>query len=817
MVRFYGLIAALFVTASTLAQTINPDIVLVPVTSKPNNLLRLQFGYENDSVKVWATNLGAMPIALKKARIANPKVKFNYALATSKAVATIERNYAYQRDTSYGFRTKLTGQSYYNVLKTSFLSGKGSAPIFINQNINLGGFKAPASWPTNFSVNVSKIGLYTVNYVPAIALSALPVFDAWNCAPASDRFYKLRALQGYGLEKITYKPYNARRRETVTKAFDIYFESNSTQPKQTEIKTIIDYLEQNRFEILNAVMTGGSSVEGDDARNKQLQRDRARVISAALSRYNKSAIKKDTILLHDNWPKFREQIKASKYAWLDTLSNEKIQDVINTDEPLRKGLENVLKTQRKASLSLTMAKILTVDDQFVNLKKLLNSWLRTLLTTKQPSKDLEPQIMGAIGYLFEQHMENVLSREEVDSLLLGDYPHHKSLYLGLHIIKQFNDGKFGPEDKTTWGEKWTSLELEPWVLQGQKSLVQLAAESSKTDLVKYLKMQADFQSFAFRLITLGILDINFICLLDYPEKNEYMNLLLNKHAFLYEMYQERGLVADCTGTGVTGFGDTNITLDSARHCARQDSIAGFNPIKRDSLMLSIGVGLPRVAFQDRQFIKPTFGNTPKGEYYFMLKQGFLKGNKNILSNVDGNLSLDAISLYRFLKVNVMNWEPQDNYFYDKEVRLEELERLMVVLKKGNPLCDPLINGFYLEYHRKTLQYLELFFEPGSAKHKEIAETSLKFITEYYKKRLSELKGDLPLKLAMYLNRFNWFPGNNEGAWYGNDLLTAIAKKRKLTPEEQKLFITYMKIYNPAFKVALPAGYTKEQVVASTAY
>jgi outer membrane protein OmpA-like peptidoglycan-associated protein len=814
MVRFYGFVLVLGITSSLLAQTTTPEILLVPVTSKPSNLLRLQFAYENDSVKVWATNLGAMPIALKKARIANPKVKFNYALATAKAAATIERNYAFQRDTSYGFRTKLTGQSYYNVLKTSFLSGKGSAPIFINQNINLGGFRAPATWPTNFQVNVSKIGLFSVNYVPSTSLRALPVFDGWNCVPATDMFYKLRALQGYGLEKITYKPYNARRRETVTKAFDIYFESNSTQPKQTEIKAITDYLEQNRFEILNAVMTGGSSVEGDATRNKQLQRDRARVISAALSRYNKSAIKKDTILLHDNWPKFREQIKASKYAWLDTLSNEKIQAAINLDESLRTGLENVLKTQRKASLSLTMAKILTVDDQFVNLKKLLNSWLRTLLTTKQPSKDLEPQIMGAIGYLFEQHVEDVLSREEVDSLLMGDYPNHKSLYLGLHIIKQFNEGKFGPEDQTVWGDRWAHLELEPWILEGQQSLVRLMQESSKADFAKYLKMQADFQSFAYRMISLGILDINFICSMKYPETNEYMNLLLNHHAFMYEMYSTRGLVSDCAGAGIRGFGDTNLKLDSARHCARQDSIAGYNPLKRDSLMLSLASGLPRGAFQDRRFIKPTFGNTPKGEYYFMLKQGFLKGNKNILSNVEGNLSLDAISLFRFLRVNLINWDPEQNYFYDKEVRLEELDRLVAVMKKGTPLCAPQVNGFYLEYHRKALQYLELYFEPGSAKHKEIAESSLKFITEYYKKRIPELRGDFPLKLAMYLNRFNWFPGNNEGAWYGYDLLTAIAKKRKLTPEEQKLFVTYIKIYNPEFKVALPAGYTKESVMAT---
>jgi hypothetical protein len=817
MVRFYGFVLTLFITVQLSAQTAQPDIFLVPLTTKTNPLLRLQFVYENDSVKVWATNLGAMPIALKKAKIVNPKVRFNYALANAKATATIERNYAFQKDTSYGFRSKLIGQSYYSVLKTSFLSGKGSAPIFINQNINLGGFPASATWPYNFTVTVSKIGVYKVNYVPAISMDALPVFDKWNCSDASSRFYKLRALQGYGLEKITYKPYNARRRETVTKAFDIYFESNSTQPKQEEIKSITHYLEQNRFEILNAVMTGGSSVEGDEKRNKQLQRDRARVITAALSRFNKSAIKKDTILLSDNWPKFREQIKASQYAWLDTLSNEKIQTAINTDEKLRKGLENILKTQRKASLSLTMAKILTADDQFINLKKLLNSWLRTLLTTKQPSKDLEPQIMGAMAYLFDQHVENVLSREEVDSLLRGDFPDHKSMYLGLHIIKQFNEGKFGPEDQNTWKEKWTSLELEPWIVQGQQSLVTLASAASKIDLAKYLKMQADFQSFAYRMIMLDILDINFLCNMKYPEKNEYMSLLLNQHAFMYEMYNERGLVTDCSGSGMNGFGDKNLALDSVHHVAKQDSIAGYNPINRDSLMLNVPAGQIRSVFRGRTFTKPTFGTTPKGEYYFMLKQGFLKGNKNILTNVDGNLSLDAVSLFHLLRVNVSNWNPTVNYFYDKEVRLEEIDRLMLILKKGNPICDPQINGFYLEYHRKALQYLELYFEPGSAKHKEIADGSLKFITEYYKKRISELHGDLPLKLAMYLNRFNWFPGKDEGAWYGYDFLNALLKKRKFTPEEEKLWMSYVKTYNPDFKVALPAGYTKEKVMASSSY
>ena len=496
---------------------------------------------------------------------------------------------------------------------------------------------------------------------------------------------------------------------------------------------------------------------------------------------------------------------------------KKIRDTINRDQKLRKGLENILRGERKASLSLMMVKILSADEQFINLKKQLDVWFRMLVNSKPANQEVEAQIMGAMAYLFDLRTENILSHQEVNSFLLGNYQDLKSLYLGLHIIKQFNEGKFGPEDKMGWKQKWVGLELEPWIVEAQHSLVRVTASVSKANQVKYLKMQADFQSLAFKLISLDMLDVSFLCLLNYPEKNEYMSLLLNKHAFMFELFNERGLVADCAGMGIIGLGDRNLQLDSAGHTSQQDSIAGYNPINRDSLMLQVEKGLPRAAFKERRFIKPTFGNTPKGEYYFMLKQGFVNGNRSVLSNVDGNLSLNAFSLYHLLKVNVFNWKPESNYFYDREVRIEEMDKLISVLKKGNPICEPIINGFYLEYHRKALRYLELYFEPSNAKHKEIAENSLQYITEYYKKRIDHLRGDLPLKLAMYLNTYNWFPGRYEGAWFGYDLFNAILKKRKLTPEEERLWMTYVKIYNPDFKVGLPAGYGKEQIQAATPY
>ena len=821
----------------TNAQTEQADMFLVPVTTKPSPLLRLQFTYENDSVHLYGTNMGALPLALKKTKFTNPKTKLNFKNTAAVAEAAMDRNFNLQNDTSFGFRAKRVGQSYYKVMETSFLSGKGTAPIFVNQTIPLGGFPAAPTWPLNFSAKVKKVGVYSVVYLPAMSLSSLPVFDTWNCVEAPARFYQLRALQGYGLEKITYKTYNARRRETVGKAFDIFFDLNSVQPRAHEIKPITDYLEQNQFEILNAVMEGGSSVEGDEARNKKLQRDRARVIRTALARYNRSAVKKDTILLYDNWKKFREELKKSKFAWLDSLSNDNMLGQINTNEKLRLELEPILKNHRKASLQLTMAKILTVDEQFVLLHKSLNGWLKTLTTAKQPSKELEPQIMGAIAYLFEQHANNDLNKEEVDSLLRGDYEEHKYLYLGLHIIKQFNENKFGPEDKNVWQEKWESLELEPWFSRAQESLVRLAEHASKTNLDKYLRMHADFQAFSYRLINLGVMDINFLCKARYPEREPYLSLLLNQYAFLFEMANVHGKFSNCTETrkSLTGkdpirrprnierVAVTPIKLDSiVLDTAAVDSLS-VDPFadnvkldtitdNMDTLSFAIGTGLKRTGFKQRMYSKPTYSKAPMSAYYFILKQGFLKGNKNILNKIDGNLSLDPFSLHHLLDISVSLWRPEENYFYDKEARLEEMERLVNTLKKGNSICAPVVNDLYLDYHLKALRYLELYFEPGSAKHKEIAAGSLKFITEYYKRRLHALHGDTPLKIALYLNRFSWFPGANEGAWFGYDFLSNLAKHRVLNDTEMKLWANYLKVYDPELKKPLPRGYAREAVV-----
>jgi hypothetical protein len=422
---------------------------LVPVTSKPEPSLRLQFDYFNDSVRIWGTNLDVIPVGLKRAKLDNPKARLDYSFVTRTAAATMNANYALQRDTALGFQTKLAGRSYFNVLRTSFLAGEGSAPIFVNQTIRLGGFPAPATWPHGFAADIPKAGMYSVTYLPACSMPALPVFDRWNELDCS------RGASDYGKSK----------------------------------------------------------------------------------------------------------------------------------------------------------------------------------------------------------MDSTTFTHAVDSLLWSD-------------------------------------------------------------------------------------------------------------------------------------------------------VSGG---RADSVMFSAIEDWPRSSFLGRRFIKPTYGPTQNESYYLLMKQQFVKRNTGMPRHRENSPSLDDVSLYHLLDANISQWRPDDNYFYDKEVRLEEMDRLIKVLCKESPICTPFMSALLLEYHRKALRYLELYFEPGSARHKEIADESLHFISEYYMTWAAALDTSLTLRIAMYLNRFNWFPGSNEGAWYGFGFLSAVARTRQLSDLELKLWAQYLEVYDPKLRNPLPGGYNKEQI------
>jgi hypothetical protein len=215
----------------------------------------------------------------------------------------------------------------------------------------------------------------------------------------------------------------------------------------------------------------------------------------------------------------------------------------------------------------------------------------------------------------------------------------------------------------------------------------------------------------------------------------------------------------------------------------------------------------------------SFDQSPKGAYYYLLKQHYLKNNKAVLDNVSyehssASVELNVFNLWHLVYVNVSRWDPFENHFYDEEVQLDEMSRLIGSMHSLDKyLCKPQVNNLYLEYHLKVLYHLERFQEAGNAKHVKYADASLKFIGNYYKTRARQITPKLSMHIIKQLNAFNWLPGIQHGAWYGYELLTSISKERILSEEEIKLYAHYLKLYNPELKRMSTITLDKDKLTA----
>jgi hypothetical protein len=283
-----------------------------------------------------------------------------------------------------------------------------------------------------------------------------------------------------------------------------------------------------------------------------------------------------------------------------------------------------------------------------------------------------------------------------------------------------------------------------------------------------------------------------------------MGLILNQYAYLYVVASTGGNNAYCIplSTPLTDSKDSVLSTDAIIQKIESDH-------RETKIYTLIGKKLTtRKNFDDRQ----------KGAYYYLLKQHYVKNNKAVLENVayadqGANVALSVFNLWHLIKTTVTEWNPLENHFYDKDIQLDEMERLISTLKKQDGiLCKPQINDLYLSYHLKMLYYFEHFPQPGNPVQARYIQNSLRFITNYYKARSKNINSTLSLHIIKQLNLFNLLPGNQPGARYGHDLLNAIAASRILNNEEFKIYAHYQKIFNPQLK-SIPALYTPQMIKA----
>lgn len=143
--------------------------------------------------------------------------------------------------------------------------------------------------------------------------------------------------------------------EVKTLGWNIPFERNKFDYRPTDIAPFIDSLNEPKFIIQEIKITAYSSIEGDSAKNAELQQKRAASIVKVLEQQQSGTKIKYTVKTGDAWSIFKKQILLTNYYYLADSSQSAVRQRLNGDTSLLRRLENLLQNERFASIEMRVA------------------------------------------------------------------------------------------------------------------------------------------------------------------------------------------------------------------------------------------------------------------------------------------------------------------------------------------------------------------------------------------------------------------------------------------------------------------------------
>lgn len=150
---------------------------------------------------------------------------------------------------------------------------------------------------------------------------------------------------------LKYKPVA----ETKSLTFAIPFEKSKFNYSQKDIEPVLKQLNEPDYIINNISVIAYSSIEGDSAKNAQLEKKRAESILATINKMKKLnqglQIQNMEIKSRDGWELFKSQIKGTKYEPLGMMQKSDAIKAIN-GTPLEKDMEGMLSKQRYAGVKM---------------------------------------------------------------------------------------------------------------------------------------------------------------------------------------------------------------------------------------------------------------------------------------------------------------------------------------------------------------------------------------------------------------------------------------------------------------------------------
>ena len=617
--------------------------------------------------------------------------------------------------------------------------------------------------------------LYRTDQLPVSYAWRLPAMDQYNCT-RFDRFRELRKMKGYGIEKIKYTPYRIADQQVIRHSFEIYFEKNQTDAQPQSVQNVIDFLKANNYSILNVSIEGYSSLEGTEEANERLQRKRAYVLLTTLRTYNNQPISSDTLIVNHGYDLFRQAIRGTPHQWLDTLSNETLRTLLNTNVQLLTEVEPFIREHRKASLKLAVAKKLN-DEEMLNRFKLDLALWEARLDPKQNKgfslNHVEPRVAGMLSYLFDLLLAEHISESEFNQLV--EQTQNRNLIrvlLAYHQIMLME--KSNLPDSIAWNNYVKTGAFANTILTAHTSLIELINKPGAhiQQEEKFKAQLVDIQSYLFEYVRNGWVSLKQLCSVDYPLTSKFGGYKLRQLAFLQEMAQ------------VTEVPCEPLVLTQAQKPKT------YSDTWLDDLLPEERIFTGAVRLADGRYL-PNYGQPMYSPFMFFLKSVFLRKQTGIRQFVIASDALYEFDIYILAKYNINHWQPEQNFFRDSEVLLEDMNKLIGMLKR-NPgqLCPAFLNQLYLDYHLKALHYLTLYYEPGNPKHTEIVQQSLGYISRHYSQHAALVTPRLSLYILHQLNAFYALPGQYDSPWHAWNLLKSIKAKRALTPDEEVLLEKY---------------------------
>jgi hypothetical protein len=319
-----------------------------------------------------------------------------------------------------------------NLEAKSYIYGELQKPVYLAELKS----KIKKSIFDKYSVNLGKLPTKYID--KEIELNLLILKDNYICY--HNHFFDIESSRwelldmGFFLDSLTYieRKYDnnyesdgfVMRNKQLR--FEIPFEKDKFQYKQSDIKPLYDSLRLTEYNISKITIRAYSSIEGKQERNFELQKLRAKSIVDALQKYQKQKIITE-VNTSENWVQFLNDIENGYYAWLSDLTKKQIKDSINNG--LSKELEPILNKHRKAVVILDLQK----KTKFNNIS---NEELVKQFNTTISDRNLKKanQIQSAF---FERISTGLMSPQNLGKLEIPKEAEFGSLLNKIAIFKYF--------------------------------------------------------------------------------------------------------------------------------------------------------------------------------------------------------------------------------------------------------------------------------------------------------------------------------------------------------------------------------------------